>query len=239
MWYGCVIPNGMTYMNQVIEVRDRAVERVNSVINKTLDFSLVVSGLVMSIVIWKVFVEPALEKHSELLSTNLRLHREIYILLSEMRVLTKADRVILIQCEYTTASGVYKMNPTHEVTGPGIAYVSSSLEPIKDFCSVLMMNSMEKNPFHKRDVGDISTEQLKRLLISMGVDYTISILLQQEGRPVGVLVFHYCEGQRELFQSMNDSLIAGPLTKLTHNLSNRKKGILGGAVWLFKQFSPF
>jgi hypothetical protein len=84
------------------------------------------------------------------------------------------------------------------MTRGAIRKVSAEVLPLAAGCANLILNSLAKQPFQKREARILEDSGYRAFLAGLDVDYAISYLLCGRDQALGFVALHYCNSAGRL-----------------------------------------
>lgn len=102
---------------------------------------------------------------------------EVYKLLSELLLTTKASRALVFQfhngTHYVNSASQMKMSCTHEIVADGISKEAKSMQNMLISQHAQAVNDIISHPSAIVDINDCDTEELKQILRAQGVEVAV------------------------------------------------------------------
>lgn len=151
---------------------------------------------VMTALVWKLWVVPAISRGKLQLRLTVTQDLEIRAVLSQILELCQADRALLSQFHngeiYSSGRHYMKLSVTHEVTQPGIGSIARQSQGIPVSRLAQELSILQDGTLFQRHRSTVTEEGCREHLVTTGVWYLAEQLLLSDDTALGILTVQYC-----------------------------------------------
>lgn len=194
---------------------------------KPFEGQITAAFLLSIILIYNFTIEPWIKKQSYKISFSKKQDEDIEQILTELRVLTGCDRVLLslFTNGTNTISGmsIKGCRTTHEVADIGLEKITGAVNVRIDPYSHFIFQSLVKTPFRKRIAQDIKDSSYRLFLTEVQAVYSINYFLSADDLPLGFITLHWRSlNSRMDFEAVSETEIGRFADAISSRLLSRQ-----------------